>query len=629
MFGDRDYVGTTAREVFPDLADQAFFELLDHVISTGERYIASNVPIHLQRAADAPFEERFLNFIYEPVVDEAGLVTGIFVEGHDVTEARHAEFELHAYAKRQAFRLNLEERLRDVADPDMAIAAASEALGLQLGVAQVAYAEVEPDGQTVLIDREWNDGTMKGNAGRHRLDDYGPAFIADLKRGENVAIADVRLDPRTSSAEALAAFERASIRAFLNVPLVKNERLAAVLAVHSDEQRSWSPEDIKLAEEVADRTWSAAERARNDASLREAEQRYLSLFNAIDQGFCTIELAFDEQGKATDYRFLETSPAFERQTGIVDGEGRWMREIAPDQDQHWFDTYGRVALTGQPARFENYSTPLGRWWDVYAFRISGPRQIAVLFRDITDQKKAEVALRRSELALRELNDELEQRVIDRTVALEETQRRFQAIFNSALQFMALLTLDGDVVEVNETALAWSQLQPADMVGEPFWRSAPMREDPALQAAVEDGIRRAANGETVRAEYEMRGAGDVRATVDFSVKPVLDETCKPIFLVAEGRDITALKDVQDALRQSQKMEAMGALTGGVAHDFNNLLTPIVGSLDLLQRQEVGNERQRRMIDAPCSLPSARKLLFSVCWLSRGASRFRRRQLTLEA
>ena len=76
-----------------------------------------------------------------------------------------------------------------------------------------------------------------------------------------------------------------------------------------------------------------------------------------------------------------------------------MREIAPDQDQFWFDTSGRVALTGEPARFENYSTPLGRWWDVYAFRISGPRRIAVLFRDITDQKRAEARLHESEARL--------------------------------------------------------------------------------------------------------------------------------------------------------------------------------------------------------------------------------------
>jgi len=130
----------------------------------------------------------------------------------------------------------------------------------------------------------------------------------------------------------------------------------------------------------------------------DAERRYLALFNSIDQGFCTIDVAFAEDGSPTDYRFVEVSPSFARQTGIEQGAGRWMRQIAPDQDQHWFETYGRVSLTGEPARFEEQSTPLGRWWSVYAFRIEDrPRgRIGVLFDDITDRKRAEQRMRASE-----------------------------------------------------------------------------------------------------------------------------------------------------------------------------------------------------------------------------------------
>jgi PAS domain-containing protein len=132
-----------------------------------------------------------------------------------------------------------------------------------------------------------------------------------------------------------------------------------------------------------------------ETKQRDLEDRYFALFNSIDQGFCTLEVAFDGNQKPIDYRFLEVSPSFERQTGIHDGAGRWMRDISPDQDEHWFEIYGRVALTGEPARFENYSTPLGRWWSVYAFRVQRPeqRRVGVLFNDITEQKRAEEALR--------------------------------------------------------------------------------------------------------------------------------------------------------------------------------------------------------------------------------------------
>ncbi|CAA9347932.1 MAG: Chemotaxis protein methyltransferase CheR, partial [uncultured Gemmatimonadaceae bacterium] len=133
------------------------------------------------------------------------------------------------------------------------------------------------------------------------------------------------------------------------------------------------------------------ERKEAEARLREAEERYLALFTAIDQGFCTLEVRFDADERPVDYRFLEVSPSFERQTGIVNGAGRWMRDIAPDQDETWFERYGRVARTGEPARFEEHSTPLGRWWTVYAFRIGDPalRQVGVLFHDVTERKVAD------------------------------------------------------------------------------------------------------------------------------------------------------------------------------------------------------------------------------------------------
>jgi hypothetical protein len=75
-------------------------------------------------------------------------------------------------------------------------------------------------------------------------------------------------------------------------------------------------------------------------------------------------------------------------------------------------------------------------------------------------------------------------------------------------------------------------QSHEIVGKPFWLAAPMRGNPKLQAAIKAGIERAAAGETVREEHEMRGAGDVRATVDFSLKPVLGDWGEPIWLVAE-------------------------------------------------------------------------------------------------
>jgi signal transduction histidine kinase len=114
------------------------------------------------------------------------------------------------------------------------------------------------------------------------------------------------------------------------------------------------------------------------------------LFNSIDEGFCIIEMIFDEQKKPVDYRFLVINSSFERQTGLIDAVGKRMREFAPNHEEHWFETYGKIALTGESIRFENRAEQLHRWYDVYAFRFGEARnfQVAILFNDITDRKQA-------------------------------------------------------------------------------------------------------------------------------------------------------------------------------------------------------------------------------------------------
>src|SRR5712671_7948364 len=149
-------------------------------------------------------------------------------------------------------------------------------------------------------------------------------------------------------------------------------------------------------------------RKRAEAELRESEQNSRRLFESIDEGFCTIEVLFDQNEKPVDYRFLQISPSFERQTGIKNAAGRRMREIAPRHEEHWFEIYGRIALTGEPMRFENEAKQLGRWYDVYAFRVEDPKRrcVGILFNDITERKRAEAEARDSERRYREVQTEL-------------------------------------------------------------------------------------------------------------------------------------------------------------------------------------------------------------------------------
>ncbi|WP_435018897.1 hybrid sensor histidine kinase/response regulator [Tundrisphaera sp. TA3] len=144
------------------------------------------------------------------------------------------------------------------------------------------------------------------------------------------------------------------------------------------------------------------ERRLAEEALRRSEGKYRTLLDSIDEGFCTFDMIFDDAGVAIDYRFVEYNPAFERHTGLKDAVGRTIREFLPDQDRHWFEIYGRVATTGEPIRVTRYGEALGRWIEVYAFRVGRPEQgrVAALFSDVTASKEAELALKASEERLR-------------------------------------------------------------------------------------------------------------------------------------------------------------------------------------------------------------------------------------
>jgi PAS domain S-box-containing protein len=168
--------------------------------------------------------------------------------------------------------------------------------------------------------------------------------------------------------------------------------------------------------------------------LQASEERYRTLFDSIGDGVCVIEMLYDAEGKPCDYRFIEVNPAFVDQTGLADAVGRTMRGLEPAHEDHWFETYGRVAATGEPVHFVNEAAHLGgRWYDVYAARVGpeGSRRVVALFTDITQQ-------RRTEFELRRLADDLaeqDRRKTEFLATLAHELRNPMAPIRSGLQFM--------------------------------------------------------------------------------------------------------------------------------------------------------------------------------------------------
>ncbi len=314
----------------------------------------------------------------------------------DVTERKRAEEALRASEERQAFLLGLSDALRPLTDSGEIIAAASAALGRHLAVGQVVYAENDFTGEYVTIEREWNDGSIPSNARRHRLDEFGPAFIGDLRRGQSTAIDDVALDPRTSSPEALATFASASIKSLLNVPLMKAGRLAAILGVHSNTPRAWRAEDVALAEEVAERIWAAVGRARTEAALRESEERLRSALE-ID----TVAVLF----WGTDFRLKEVNPAFLAMSGFSHEEAlglTWQELTPPEFHPPSERAVAQIAATGRAEPYEKqyFRKDGSRWWGLFAPRRLADGLVVEFVLDISDRREKEQALRKSEEQLR-------------------------------------------------------------------------------------------------------------------------------------------------------------------------------------------------------------------------------------
>jgi PAS domain S-box-containing protein len=202
--------------------------------------------------------------------------------------------------------------------------------------------------------------------------------------------------------------EREGLHAAFGFPILLGGEVLGVIEFFSREIRQPDQELLNVLVIIGNQIGQFIERRRAEAELRDSEQNYRMLFESIDEGFCTIEVLFDQNEKPVDYRFLQISPSFERQTGITNAVGRRMREIAPQHEEHWFEIYGRIARTGKPMRFENEAKQLGRWYDVYAFRVEDPkrRRVGILFNDITERKRAEAEARDSECRYREVSAEL-------------------------------------------------------------------------------------------------------------------------------------------------------------------------------------------------------------------------------
>ncbi|MCC5650279.1 EAL domain-containing protein [Nostoc sp. XA013] len=349
-FSVEEHIGRTIRELLPNIADTAE-ELLRPVLETGEPLL--NVEIRGETPAQPGVERVWLES-FLPLKDGEQII-GINTVCQEITEQIQVDEVL-----RQS-----EERFRTMADNAPVMVWVTDATGYCTYLSQSWY---EFTGQT--------EATGLGFGWLNAVHPEDFAFARETFISANIHHKAFRAEYRLRRQDGEYSWAIDAASPWFEADGQYKGYIGSVIDIT----------DRKQAEEA----------------LRRSEERYRTLFEMMEDGFCVIEMLFDANNTPIDYRFLEINPAFEQQTGLQQAEGKTLRQLVPDMEEFWFQTYGRVALTGEAIRFENGSEAMNRWFDVYAFRIEQPEmhKVAILFKDISDRKQSEIALRENEDRLR-------------------------------------------------------------------------------------------------------------------------------------------------------------------------------------------------------------------------------------
>ncbi len=505
-----------------------------------------------------------------PVRNAAGEITASVAVALDVTSRRRAE-------TRSAFSLALQDALRAVTDPQQVLTVAATHLGRHLGAARIGYSEIHADGLTITLTNAYAQGVAPVS-GQFPLATFGGDLVAQMREGRTALYEDVQADTRGAAPFGFTF----GVRAHASVPLIRDGRHIGSLYVTHTRPHRWTEDEVALIEDVAARIWDTAERLRAEARLRESEERLRLVMQSTGLGAWEYDVAtgrtirsarhdeiFGYAAPPPDWsldKFLDHVAPADR--ARVDASFR----LSVAQAGEWHEECRATRADGSAICLKIRATPH-----------CGPdgtliRMIGTVA-DITASRQAEESAR-------------------------QNAARFEAFAQTMPCMVFICRPDGALDWFNERVCLYTGMNPQAVFAE-IWGTVHPDDAPAAGVLWTNAL---ATGTEFRTEYRVRRHdGAYRWHLTHAI-PVRDGDGALAYWIGTGTDIQDLKDAEAAmaalnatleqqvetrtaallaaeasLRQSQKMEAVGQLTGGLAHDFNNLLTGISGSLELLKKR----------------------------------------------